>query len=463
MFLKIGFTVIKCLDINSPEWLGFLKDLSNNTDILRLYFWMTDNPAGATQEMHDLKYRYFERSKPVYGNAVNMGEFYNAILLAVLDRYNVDMPDCCKFAETVTPIDMLRKTRTYAEIKEFVSTVDINNLDEAFKAGNRARKKETVQDTVRVDKDLTDDDIDRIKDDLCGKYPEVVHRKNLYHAYNSDILYIYDDKADDNTILAFSYPSENPDGKVSILVNSYRKVYAQGSKEQIQKSYSIICDRLIDNINPENVSKYEHDDGLYILDLTPESLAAIYRYAADCNSLVAVSEAFKAGNRARKKESVQDTVEEFDGIPYPEDPEDPALVAKCFLEITESALGRRDLADTIEVEHSFLNFYSNKDMVATIDTTINGAALIVIIRKFTNQRNDIVVRPYSGVCIGGIMSSGHGGPRDIGSADPDILPAFRTGTTEVSFWPVADIACWKSVISKYKEDIKAVVAEVNSK
>ena len=453
MFLKTGFTVIKCLDITSSEWLGFLTNLTSKADLFRLYFWMNGD-GGATQGMYDLKHRYYEHIKPIYGNTVNMTEFYDAILLALIDHYGIDMPDCCKFAETVTPVDMLRKTQTYTDIRKYISTLDVNNLDEAFRAGNRARKKESVQDTVQINKDLTDEDIDKIMDDVCGKYPEVAHKRNYYHAYNSEVLEIYDDKADDNVILLFSHPSESLDGiSAKVLISSYRKTYRQGSSEQITKSYRTICSRLIDNINPEIILKYEDD---YVFDLTPETLAAIYRYAAECNSLVAVSEAFRAGNRARKKESAQDAVDRFDGIPYPEDPEDPTLVMKCLLEITETALGRKNLADTIEIERNFLNYDSDNDIVATIDTTINGANLIVFARKFSKQRNDIAVRPFNGICIGGIMSNGD--PRSIGPSDPDIQPAFMTHTTEVSFWPVSEIRCWKSLIGKYMEDIKAVVA-----
>jgi len=452
MFLKIGFTVIKCLVINSPEWLGFLKDLTSKADLFRLYFWMTGD-GGATQEMRDLKHRYIERSKPVYGNAVNLTEFYDAILLPLIDHYGINMPDCCMFADTVTPVDMLRKTQTYADIREYISKLDVNNLGEAFRAGNRARKKESAADTVQeVDKDLKDEDIDRIIDDLCGKYPDVAHKKNYYHAFNGDVLEIYDDDADDNAVLVFEYPSEKDDGTVRVLVSSYRRVYAQGSEEQIDKSYKIICDRLIDD-NVDSGTVTADDDGCMIFELTPGNIAAIYRYAELCNSL---TEAFRAGNNARKKESAQDAAESVDGIPYPDDIGNPVKVAECLMKVAETALGRPGLAEATEIEVNFLNHENDDNIVASVDTTISGVTLILIVRGFSKVRGDIPVSPSGGICVGGIMAPRKGDPREVGPSDPSFRPGFRTST--VSFWPVSDMECWKSLVGKYEEDLRAVTA-----
>ena len=450
LFVKIGLTVIKFDEemIGSPATLRFLRDLTEKKpNVIQMYYRMigSGDKEPVVKEMKD---QYIRRN----GNsAVNMNEFYQALLIALFDHYGVSLDGEAVLSDWSSgKVRVMRVVSSYTDI---MSVLD-KGVSEAFKAGNQARKKEAVQDTVQqVGKDLKDEDIDRIMDDLCGKYPEVVHRKQYYHAFNGDVLEIYDYDADDNAVLVFERPSEKDDGTVRVLVSSYRMVYTQGSGEQINKSYKIICNRLIDdNVDSETVTPWL--DGCMMFELTPGNVAAIYRYAELCNSL---TEAFRAGNLARKKESAVDTAESVDGIPYPDDIGNPVKVAECLMKVAETALVRPGLAEATEIEVNFLNHDNDDNIVATVDTTINGAVLILIVRGFSTVRGDTPVRPISGPCIGGIMSSGRGDPYDVGPSDSSFQPGFKS--SGVKFWPVSDTECWKSLVGKYREDLKTVVAE----
>lgn len=450
LFIKIGLVIIKFEEdmIGSPSTLMFLRDLTEKKpNVIQMYFWMISD-GNKDPVVKEMKEQYFRRNG---GKIVNMNEFYHALLIALFDHYGVSLDGEAVLSDWSSgKVRVMRIISTYSDITGVLN----KGVSEAFRAGNQARKKEAVQDTVQqVDKDLKDEDIDRIMDDLCGKYPEVVHRKQYYHAFNGDVLEIYDDDADDNAVLVFERPSEKDDGTVRVLVSSYRMVYTQGSEEQINKSYKIICGRLIDgNVDSGTVTPWL--DGCMMFELTPGNVAAIYRYAELCNSL---TEAFRAGNRARKKEAAQDAVESVDGIPYPDDIGNPVKVAECLMKVAETALGRPGLAEATEIEVNFLNHDNDDNIVATVDTTINGAVLILIVRGFSTVRGDTPVRPVNSLCIGGIMSSGHGDPYEVGPSDSSIQPGFKS--SGVKFWPVSDVECWKSLVGKYREDLETVVAE----
>jgi len=184
-----------------------------------------------------------------------------------------------------------------------------NRMDEAFRAGNRARKKESVQDTVDSFTVLTPELFGEALTRFIGGYTMVGHDmvykyyikalKNFLYRDNSEIpkiLIPYEDEFEEYSIPFYLISTESvefgalftnrPDELTLIVLH-------KSLRDEAADEYYTSVSRTRDPF---------HDIGILLHKLENPVI----------DNLLKVNEAFKAGNRARKKESVVDNTNETD-------------------------------------------------------------------------------------------------------------------------------------------------------
>ena len=225
-------------------------------------------------------------------------------------------------------------------IDEYISRQqDGQVLNEAFKAGNRARKKESVQDTVGETNPLVDTLLNEINtEDIVRKYLEKNRFLTVHATFRDIILHVLGRLTNiergvlNHCLQVYTY--QRSGGEFGVInfrtMGSFKTVFED--------------DRLVFEIKEDEPAKmvadfFERTTGsgalLLHIDTHEAKLGESYVTAAGigfCLKIVElfnrfregndIYEAFRAGNRARRKESVQDAVGEMSVI-------SPQVVSDC--------------------------------------------------------------------------------------------------------------------------------------
>jgi hypothetical protein len=206
------------------------------------------------------------------------------------------------------------------DVKEWMAKRHLaGQVIEAFRVGNRARKKESAQDTVEsVSLGCRNaDDVLRLFKDITNRYPDNSELLDYSHLDDKSIkLGVYSPTVKYNGLderITFEFDCDSPNN-VSVYGGWARLWISTDSyDESMSTSWDYFCNDLERNGTPNayqdmfseiNLETHMVEHGYPTMLLDPENTAK-FRECID-RAFGNVNEAFKAGNQARKKESAFD-------------------------------------------------------------------------------------------------------------------------------------------------------------